>query len=129
MTNRWHRCLRAAGCICITQSAQAPAYCDNWTGPGNPAPPGAPPEAPAVIPEEQGFSPNGPNPYYTPTIMAAFRAYKEAKYGGKLPNDLFKLGKGNYSDEPYYTEMAMQFHLFKAGAEWIEGFLINRVNS
>ena len=64
----------------------------------------------------------GPNPYYTPTIMAAFKAYKEAVYGGKLGDEPFKLGSGEHSEEPYYTAMALEFRLFKAGAEWMDKF-------
>lgn len=66
--------------------------------------------------------PRGPNPFYTPTIMAAFRAHKEAEYGAKMPDEVFKLGNGIHSDEPYYTSTAMEFRMFKAGAEWMERF-------
>jgi hypothetical protein len=64
----------------------------------------------------------GPNPYYTPTIMGAFRAHKETEYGAKLADEPFKLGNGDHSDEPHYTAMALEFRLFKAGVEWMEKF-------
>ena len=72
--------------------------------------------------EAQGSEPAGPNPYYTPTIMAAFKEYKEEDYGGKLGDEPFRLGNGNHADEPYYGAMAEQFRLFKAGALWMEQF-------